>query len=436
MVTKLAASRIPRAWSVLSAIALVFLFAAGNTAHAQQQRKAQLSWWDRAPEQKLGHYWIKSDLPAAETRRLARHLNLMYSEYSKRLASLPVRNEELLNVLIFERREDYLLTLRARYGVDGTGSGGMFFVTPSGSGLAFWTEGLPARRIEHVIQHEGFHQFAYSRFGPDLPIWANEGLAEFFGESVVVGTTLVLGQNNPRVLAAVKDAIERNEYVPFEQMLSMTPASWSTAVRNGNASLQYHQAWSMVHFLVYGDGGRYVNAFETYLRHLNVGLPSDEAFRRAFGNDIAAFENRWKQYALAAKPSSFLSAMERIEFLAEGMLELRRRNIFPETLEQVREELRRIEFTHTIEVHGVEVTLKAEDDALFEIPKDDLCKAQPAFTVEKVNAAKLPIRQRVAEQNNPSPPLLGTADLRPRSLRVKWLRNEDNTAFSYEIVVQ
>ena len=42
----------------------------------------------------------------------------------------------------------------------------------------------------HVAQHEGFHQFAWSRFAEDLPVWVNEGMAEFFGESVIVGDTL------------------------------------------------------------------------------------------------------------------------------------------------------------------------------------------------------------------------------------------------------
>ena len=39
---------------------------------------------------------------------------------------------------------------------------------------------------------------------------------------------------------------------------------------------------------------------------------------RAFGDDVESFETRWKEFALAAKPSAFVSAMEKIEFLAEG----------------------------------------------------------------------------------------------------------------------
>src|SRR5688572_12857032 len=166
-----------------------------------QDRQAQLSWWDRSVQEKVGHYWIKTDLPADEAISLAQHLNFMYAEYSKRLASMPVRVQERLNVLLFKDRRDYELTLLARFGVSAKGSGGMFFVNSAapGGALALWTGDLPRQRIQHVIQHEGFHQFAYSRFGNDLPVWLNEGLAEFFGESLVIGDTFIIGQTTPRV---------------------------------------------------------------------------------------------------------------------------------------------------------------------------------------------------------------------------------------------
>ena len=72
------------------------------------------------------------------------------------------------NVYMFARQRDYLDTLRTQFGINGMGSGGMFFVSPRGAGLAFWTEGLPRQRVAHVVQHEGFHQFAYAFFGNDI----------------------------------------------------------------------------------------------------------------------------------------------------------------------------------------------------------------------------------------------------------------------------
>src|SRR5262245_21095207 len=430
-------SMVGRQSRMVFVLCILYGFAANAFA---QQRQAQLSWWDRAIEEKVGNYWIKTDVPPEEAISLARHLNFMYGEYSKRLADMPVRAQEKLNVLIFKERREYELTLLARFGVNAGGTGGMFFVNSQGNALAFWTQELPRRRIEHVIQHEGFHQFAYSRFGNDLPIWVNEGLAEFFGESLVVGDTFIIGQTTPRVLDSVKNAIELKTYIPFQQMLTMTPRQWGAAMHlsNGSAPLQYAQAWSMVHFLVYGDGGKYVGAFEIYLKHLNNGLPPREAFVRSFGNDIEAFESRWKQYALAAKPSAFVTATERIQFLAEGALELSRQNIYPQTLDELRQKLKEIKFTHTLDTHGTEVKLPADDDALYTIPLDHLSDPEepPVFTLQPFNPHRLPAREQALEERNPTPPTISTEHLRPREMSVKWIRDPELNVFSYQIVVK
>ena len=407
------------------------------TQPAIAQRQAQLPWWNRAAERKIGHYHIKTDLPADQANVIARHLNAMHDEYSKRLASLPQRSPTPMNVMIFANRNEYVQTLRTRYGVDGSGTGGIFFVNPSGSALALWTESLPQRRIINVVQHEGFHQFAYSRFGSDLPSWANEGLAEFFAESVLVNRSFIIGQSNPRVINAVKNAIELGTYIEFRKMLTMTQQQWSKTLHEGNASGQYHQAWSMVHFLVYGDNGRYVERFEAYLRAINAGFNSETAFIRAFEtDDFQAFENRWKQYALAAKPSSFVTALERIEFLAEGALFLSRKGKSPQTLGELHESLSVLGFTYTVQKHGIQIELKGWEDEMYTIPMDTLATEQPVFVVTKPKRRGSSRRDRDFEETIPTPPEIATEHLEPKSLSIRWERDRETGEFSYEILVK
>jgi len=401
-----------------------------------QQRQAQLGWWDRAPEGAAGHYHIKTDLPRDEARELARHLNVMYDEYARRLASLPPRPgvENVFNVYIFASQRDYMDTLRTRFGIDASGSGGMFFRSPNGSGLALFTENLPQRRVEHVMQHEGFHQFAHSRFGDDLPIWVNEGLAEFFGESVLIGNKLILGQSSTRVIDRVKEAIEMSTYIPFRNMLTMSPQTWGQAVRGGDAALQYNQAWSMVHFLVYGDNGRYQQAFERYLRLLNNGVRSDTAFVQVFGADLEAFDARWREYARNAKPTAFITALERFEFLAAGLLQLSKLDMYPEDLDQLREMLTQIEFAYTVKTHANETTYRATDDGVMSIPQDDLTRAQPTLLLEKPDPVSL--RDRKLEEENRTPMVLRTENLEPKNLVLKWVRDRETNEFSYRILTK
>ncbi|UCD76473.1 MAG: DUF1570 domain-containing protein [Phycisphaerales bacterium] len=426
-----------RAWAVGALMVAVIVVLLVPASPASGQRKARKSWWDRAVEQKVGYYWFKSDLTPSDAERLAVHLNLMHEEYARRLASLPERAPEKLNVLMFADRGDYVRTLRVRYGVNAEGSGGMFFVTGEGSGLAFWTGSLPQRRIQHVIQHEGFHQFAYSRFGSDLPVWVNEGMAELFGQSMPVGRSLLVGQRNPRVLDEIKNAIELNEHVTFRTMLTMDQAQWSSAVKGGKASLQYKQAWSMVHFLVYAHSGRWRGDFERYLRFINHGYLSYDAFVKAFGtDDVESFEQRWKEYVLAAQPSAFITALERIEFLAEGAQELSRREISPESLDELREALRSIDFKYELNHHGIGATLTAADDAMFELLEDELTRQQPMFEVIKAKRGGMTLKDRMLEEELPTPPTISTAYLKPRNLKIHWRREKETNTFRYEIVLK
>ena len=406
---------------------------------AGQQRWARPSWWYRAPAREVGHYWVKTDLPAEQANTLARHLNLMHAQYAAHLASLPARAPTPLNVLLFADREDYLETLRLRYGIHAAGTGGMFFVNPSGTALTLWTGDLSRRRLQHVLRHEGFHQFAYSRFGTDLPLWVNEGLAELFGASVVVEGNLLVGQSSARMLDDVKSSLELGTYVPFDRMLTMTPQQWSEALANDTAAGLYTQSWSMVHFLIYGDGGRYLDRFERYLRLINAGHLSREAFVRAFDtDDFDAFERRWTEYAASVAASSFITARERRECLAEGALELSRRRVLPESLDELQENLVEIDFVLSRHDHAASVEMRPKG-RMFTIPPTGASREggyEPVLVVSRPKLSQLTRRQRALEETNPTPSVIETKFLKPRDLAVRWIRGEDGEPFTYDIVVR
>lgn len=414
---------------------LLLLQTASSQVAAGQASSPSRSWWARATVASSRYYEIKSDLPKEDFVRYARHLDRMYEEYAQRFSSLRKRNPgEAMNVMIFRKQSDYLYVLRTRYGIDGTGSGGMFFMNRRGQGLALWVESLPERRVHHVIQHEGFHQYAYTLFGNDLPIWVNEGLAEFFGEAVLVGNTLVLGQTTPRVLRTLKGAIENDEHVPFGQMVNMSSAEWNNNVKSGGAALQYRQAWSMVHFLIYGQDARYQSEFERYLRKLNIATPPDAAWNDVFGPNLAPFELAWKEFALAARPSAFRTALERIEFMAEGALELSRRGSKPTSLDELQTQLVEIGFRQEVVGHGSRSILRATDPVNFAIPADDFTDTAE-FVVES-RRRRLNRREKMWEEKQPMPPDIKTDGLRPNRITVEWSRDRETGAISYELRVR
>jgi hypothetical protein len=403
---------------------------------APTARPAAQDWFAKAGREfRSKHYRILSDLDPDETKLYAAHLDLMYEEYARRLAGIPQQAPEVPFVLMFQREADYLGVLRNRYGINGTGSGGMFFISPAGAALAFFVEQLPRTRVLHVVQHEGFHQYAHSRFAGTLPPWVNEGLAEFFGEAIVVDGRVIVGQASPGAVAAVKKAIETGTTVDFVRLITMSNDQWNANVRAGNASVQYVQAWSMVQFLGWADGGRYQRPFEGYLRLLHSGMPSERAFVQAFGtNDVASFERAWREWATNLTPSAFSAAAARISFLAEGLRYLSREGVAVSDLEDLVSQLRERNFSIEITVHGRTETIAATD-AILDIPQDNLAKSKPVFDlIPPRRSTGTTSTDRKMEAKHPTPPVLTTRGLEPRELVLKWTRNKKTGGFEYELL--
>jgi hypothetical protein len=108
----------------------------------------------------------------------------------------------------------------------------------------------------------------------------------------------------------------------------------------------------------------------------------------------------------------------------------------PQTLDELKAQLREIKFTYTITMHGMAVVLDSADDAMFEIPMDDLARLQPVFTLTPLDQRRLNRRQRALEEEHPTPPALATEHLRPRGINVQWTRDRADNTLSYELVVR
>ena len=117
----------------------------------------------------------------------------------------------------------------------------------------------------------------------------------------------------PYRLKRVQDQIRRGKTRPFLEMFRLTPEQWSDDLRdlrdaNGEeysqARINYDQAWSMVHYLVNADGGKYRAGFSGLIRDVAGGTDWRLAFRRRFGQEVRPFEDRYKRWWPARKPDA------------------------------------------------------------------------------------------------------------------------------------
>jgi hypothetical protein len=155
--------------------------------------------------------------------------------------------------------------------------------------------------IWHVVQHEGFHQFACAVIGGDLPIWVNEGLAEYFGESIWTGDGYVTGVVPPPRLARIQNWIKGGKTASIKGMMELPHEAW-----NANLSLvNYDQAWSMVYFLAHspGEKGKLIqDAFNGFIRDVSQRMAWEQAWKKNFGTGVREFEQQWKAYWTGMTP--------------------------------------------------------------------------------------------------------------------------------------
>ncbi len=361
------------------------------------------------------HYQIFTDLDRGAAMQIGRHMERVYAEYHRRLSAFHTRDSRPMPLFVFSKKRDYLRFFLERAGVDAANTSGLFYAGEDGtSGLATWVEGQSRARVFEILQHEGFHQFAYVRIGYRLPPWANEGLAEYFEDALLVKGRFQTGRVNPDRLRQVVEVIRADKSIPFRLLLNMSTRDWGGSVLSGDAdtSLRYNQSWSIVHFLINAQRGKYAKAFEQYLLGVSKGFDSATAFEKAFRTkDYAPFERAWKKYMLALKPDPLNTAVKRLQFLIMGLKELHNRGIEVDSIAALKQKLTEARFRVIFKSHAGAKIVTAADEEYFQPP-------------DSGNPKKPATLELVASKNKKLPPEIVIKGLRP-GLRVKWKRNKN-----------
>lgn len=316
------------------------------------------------------HYTVRFDTPPDVARELSRHIDAMHEEYTRRFSAFGVRNARPMTVWVFARQADYLEFL-AKQGHDVRNTSGVFFVSDDAQGIATYLEGQSERHVIATLQHEGFHLFSFLRIHEDLPIWADEGLAEFFEAGILVKGKMATGIAPPGNLRRVQEAIRSNEYLPLSDLFVMSHAEWNALTNAGDdrAILMYAQAWSVCHFLIVAENGKYLSVLMDYLNGIKRGMGPDIAMRQAVGEGgVRAMEEAWKKFILACEPDPLLQAVERLEFLGRGLLALHSMGVPVRSLDELRARLTAAGYASIVYSHGVMQRFDASDPRMFEAP--------------------------------------------------------------------
>lgn len=289
------------------------------------------------------HYRIVSDLDPALTLDLAARADAMYEEYARRLIDFapPAESEAArFEIRLFDRRRDYLMLTGDRF----SNSGGIFM--PGRNILAAYLEEQGRDSLRRTLQHEAFHQFAYTNISPNLPSWLDEGLSQIFEEGIFVNGRFQLGEVAPRRVRQLQHDLREGRLSPFRTLMGMSKEQWHLNLRDQQAAATlYNQSWAMVHFLIFAPDPRDGRAFRyrplliDWLRRIHAGEDPNEAFTRSFSDNIEGFQERFLEFARRLDATPQARAVEHQTVLADLLIELHNRGRTFETAAKFRDEI-------------------------------------------------------------------------------------------------
>jgi TPR repeat protein len=141
----------------------------------------------------------------------------------------------------------------------------------------------------HAALHEYVHMLERLNF-EQLPAWLEEGLAEFWANSIVDGDRVFVGR---AVTAHVWTLRERTR-IPLLKLLAIPRGSNELSDKD-RATVPFAQAWALVHLLTVGAEARR-GQLARFTELVRSGRPAAEAASEAFG-DLAALERELDAYA-------------------------------------------------------------------------------------------------------------------------------------------
>jgi len=223
------------------------LLLAGSNAHAQR--------WPA--ERAIGDFVCHADFDLAEAAVLG-DLSVLRRDVTATLAAKEVRRP--IHLFLFESQPAYQAYLTRHF--PEAPYRRALFIKAGGPGMVFAFRG-PNFDID--VRHEATHAVIHS-YLPTLPLWLDEGLAEYFEVAPSDQAT-----NNPH-LFAVQWNIRHAGVKKLEQLEKLTAL-------NQMQSVDYRHSWAWVHFMLHGPPAA-KEELNSYLQALHDKVPTAPLSRR------------------------------------------------------------------------------------------------------------------------------------------------------------
>ena len=149
-----------------------------------------------------------------------------------------------------------------------------------------------------IIFHEYVHLLVENVLGATVPLWFNEGLAEYYSTFDIKEDYrhVILGD----LIANHVLYLRETKFLPLRTLFAVDYRS--PFYNEGNKmNIFYAESWMLVHYLLQGDSQKHRPQLAKFVDSLRAGTKIEDAFQLAFQENIESFEKDFKAYIQAAK---------------------------------------------------------------------------------------------------------------------------------------
>src|SRR5438270_5646269 len=149
-----------------------------------------------------------------------------------------------------------------------------------------------------TIFHEYVHLLVENNMGATVPLWFNEGLAEYY-------STFDIKDDYRRVILGDLIAnhvlyLRENKFLPLRTLFAVDYKS--PYYNEGNKmNVFYAESWMLMHYLLQGDGQKHRPQLAKFVDLLRANATIEDAFQQAFQGSIDSLEKDFKSYIQGAK---------------------------------------------------------------------------------------------------------------------------------------
>ena len=142
-----------------------------------------------------------------------------------------------------------------------------------------------------VIFHEYTHLLV-NNITPNVPLWFNEGLAEYYSTFTITDDTkVVLGSPISNHVFLLRES----KMLPLRTLFNVDEKSAYYNERD-KQSVFYAESWALMHYLILGKDGQRVPQMGNFLKLMSENVPLEEAFKQAFAMSFESMEKELREY--------------------------------------------------------------------------------------------------------------------------------------------